>query len=211
MAAESTVVTDTGEVCDLYTGDCYDPESVTRFAEPNYYRDKIREFQQTMNALAETASVMRSLADTPSPEQDLIQSWLDDYEAKRWQFIAAAESLNAAAQAANALGFRMPVVTVPQGLAAAPLVIAGVASAVAVAAGLIAWAVDRIAQARAIAQRMALIAELPPEKRAEAIAAEQRIELAQMAASPISRIADIVKWVAIGVAVYFGYQAWKSR
>jgi hypothetical protein len=141
----------------------------------------------------------------------LIQSWLDDYEAKRWQFIAAAESLNAAAQAANALGFRMPVVTVPQGLAAAPLVIAGVASAVAVAAGLIAWAVDRIAQARAIAQRMALIAELPPEKRAEAIAAEQRIELAQMSASPISRIADIVKWVAIGVAVYFGYQAWKSR
>jgi hypothetical protein len=210
-AAYGTIVTESGEVCDLYTGECYDPESIARFAEPDYYRNKIREFQQTLDSLSQTASQMQQLAAIDSPERDLIESWLADYESKRWQFVTTAEAVNAAAEAANAAGLRMPVLSIPQGLAAAPLLVAGVAGAVAVAAGLIAWATERIAQAREIASRMAMIEDLPEDQRAAALAAEQKIALAQATSSPITQIADIVKWVALGVAAFFAFRAWREQ
>lgn len=190
----------------------YDPNSVTRFAEPDYYRDKIREFQVSLNQLSDTAEQMRALAALPiAPEynQD-VYDWLDAYEAKRWQFVTTAEAINAASQTANALGIRMPVLSLPQGLNAAPLAIAGVAGAVAAAAALIAWATDMIVSARAIAGRMAIIEGLSPDQQAVALKAEQEIARAQASNTPLSQIATVVKWGAIVVAGFFALQAWRE-
>lgn len=190
----------------------YDADSLARFAEPDYYRDKIREYQVTLNQLASVAEEMKALAVLPiAPEFNAdVYQWLDDYESKRWQFVTTAEAINAAAASANAVGFRMPVVSIPSGLNAAPLLIAGVAGAVAAAAALIAWATDQIMSARVIAGRMAMIEGLAPEDRARAIEAEQRIALAETQSTPLSQIANIAKWAAIAVAVFFGFKAWQE-
>lgn len=186
-------------------------ESVSRFADLDYYRNKIREFQVHLNALAATADTMTELRSQVSDPNLIaeIDDWLADFGSNRNALFAAAEAVNVAADGANALGVRMPVVQIPQRLAALPpLAIAAIAGAVAGTAWAISYAVDRVAAARAIVARNETLALLPEEERAAALAADQKIELAQRnAESGISAIAHVVKWIAIGVAAWFGYRA----
>lgn len=186
-------------------------EGVGRFADLDYYRNKIREFQVHLNALAATADTMTELRSQVSDPNLLaeIDDWLADFGSNRNALFAAAEAVNVAADGANALGVRMPVVQIPQRLAALPpLAIAAIAGAVAGTAWAISYAVDRVAAARAIVARNETLALLPEEERAAALAADQKIEFAQRnAESGISAIANVVKWIAIGVAAWFGYRA----
>lgn len=200
-------------VCDEYSGECYETGSISRFASLDYYRDKIREFQVTLNELAKTKESLSTLATLPLPPAEAaeIVEWFTQYEEKRGTVLATAEAVNMASQAANAIGVRMPVLSIPQTLNAPPLMIAGIAAAVATAAALTAWAIDRIADARAIANRIALIDALTPDERAEAVKREQEIALAQAnALNPVSAVANAIKWVAVGVAALFAYRAWRE-
>lgn len=204
------IVTESGEVCDLYTGECYDPNSLSRFASLDYYRDRIREFQVSLNALDAAAEEMRRIAALPLPPAEYAQAfdWLNDFENTRGRMVLAAQAINLAADSANALGVRMPVLSIPQNLRAVPPVaIAAVAAAVGAGAWAFAYAADKIAAYKAIAQRTALILSLPEEQRAAVAAGMQRVDLAQAQASPLSQIANIVKWVALGVAGWFAFRA----
>lgn len=194
-----------------YTGEVYDPESVTRLASLDFYRDKIREFQASLNALDQAADSMRALAALPLPpaEYDEAVSWLTDYEANRGRAIAAAQAINVAAESANALGIRMPVLSwrTLQGVGN-PVMIAAVAGAIGAGAWFLTYAIDMLAAARAQSERVAMIESLTPEQRAEAVQREQEIALAKARAeNPISAVASTVKWVAFGIAAWFAFKA----
>jgi hypothetical protein len=193
-----------------YTGDVAD-EGISRFADLDYYRNKIREFQVHLNALAATADTLTELrAQTSNPAlAEDIDAWLADFEANKTALLVAAEAVNAAAQSANTLGVRMPVLQIPQRLAALPpLAIAAIAGAVAGTAWAVSYAIDRVAAARAVITRKETLALLPEEERAAALAADQKIELAQRNAQTfVGSVADIVKWIALGVAGWFVYKA----
>lgn len=205
-----TTTTESGEVCDLYTGECYDPNSLARFASLDYYRDRIREFQVSLNALDTAAQEMRRIVALPIPPAEYAQAvdWLMDFESTRSRLVTAAQAINLASDSANALGLRMPVLSIPQNLRAVPPVaIAAVAAAIGAGAWALAYATDKIVAYRAIAQRTALILSLPEAERAAVAAGMQRVDLAQAQASPLSQIANIVKWLALGVAGWFAFRA----
>jgi hypothetical protein len=194
-----------------YTGDTYDPDSLTRFADADYYRSKISEFQATLNAVDLASMQLRRVYEIPGLPEDIwyeALALLNDYEARRGQFVLAAEAINLASAAANASGFRMPSVTVPQTLGIAPIALAGIGAAVAGAAALIAWGVSWINGAHATAMRIGMLETLAPEDRAKAVAAALEIERAQAAAdNPLSTIALTVRWVAIAAVGFFVWKA----
>lgn len=195
-----------------YSGTVVDT-GIAQYAEPQYYRDKITEFQTTMNAVAATADQMSALVSLPDLDDATradVQSWLDDFASKKTEFTLAAEAINVGAQTANAAGLTMPVLAIPAALGFAPLAIAALAAAIAAAAYLISWGLQAIANAQATVARIRAIQSLPPDQQAVAIAAEQGIAAAAAKAqSPLSSIANVVKWIAIGAAIYFGFQAFK--
>ena len=180
----------------------------------DYYRQKVTEFQQTLNSLDTTARAGYSLLEVmpDSAERDSIVESLVEFENKRAEFRIAAEALNAAAAAINAAGGRWPVLSIPttlQGLGIAPALIAGIAGTVAVIGSMIAWAVAW-ANAVKIKSQAALdmIESLPADQRAPAVrAAQDVIRASETVDSPLASIATIAKWIALGVAAYFGYQA----
>lgn len=202
-----------------YEGDTYDPESITRFADADYYRAKIAEFQQTLNNVDAAYRQLAQIYQIPGLSEDIWYEALlaiEDYNARRSQFVITAEAINAASAAANMAGFRMPVVSIPQTLGLAPLALAGVGAAVAGAAALIVWGVEWIRGANAIAMRISMLETLSPGDRALAVNAALETEriLAQTEAGPLANIAGIVKWAGIGLAAFFLYRAferYKSR
>lgn len=197
-----------------YAGDTYDPESLTRFADADYYRQKIREFQATLNAVDAAAAQLRRVYEIDGLPEEVwydALSMLNDYEGRRTQFVLTAEAINLASAAANASGFRMPSVSLPQTLGIAPLALAGVGAAVAGAAALIAWGVAWINGAHATAMRIAMLESLAPEDRAKAVNAALEIERAQAAAdNPLSTIALTVRWVAIAAVGFFVWKAYQG-
>jgi hypothetical protein len=203
-------VTESGEVCDLYTGECYDPNSLSRFGSLDYYRDRVREMQVSLNALDAAAQEMQRIVALPLPpaEYALAVDWLTDFDSTRSRLVTAAQAINLAADAANAVGVRMPVLSIPQRLAAVPPVaIAAVAAAIGAGAWALAYAADKIAAYRTIAQRTQMIMSLPESERAAVAAGLNRVDLAQAQASPLVQVANILKWVALGVAGWFAFRA----
>lgn len=197
-----------------YEGEVLDPETgLSRFASLSYYRNKITEFQQHLNALAQQKIAMENLlAATTDPNAAAeIRAWLDDLESNRFALLATAEAVNVAAEGANALGVRMPVPSVPQTLQALPpLALAAIAGAVAGTAWAISYAIDKGTEALAISRRMSVIESLPENERAAALAAEQQIKQAQ-AQGGLAGVINLLKWGAILVAGYFALQAWQNR
>lgn len=207
-----------------YTGDVYDPNSLTRFGSLDFYRDKIREFQVSLNELDAVAREVAIYAALPLPPAQYQEAfdWLDDYYARRDSAVMAADAINAAANTANALGVRMPVLSIPQGLQGvglAPAALAAIAAAVAGGAWFLGYAVEKIMTARAMietAQSNAeIIANVPPEQRAEVAKALANAS-ASVAASqaraenPITSVANIVKWVALLASGFFAYKVWQQ-
>lgn len=198
-----------------YTGEMPDAGSLTRFASLDYYRDQIRRFQVALNELDATAVAMREFASLaiPPAEYDAAVAWLTDYEENRGRAIATAEAINFAANAANAVGIRMPVVSWSQrGGLGNPLMIAGVAAAIGAGAWFLSYAIDKISEAKRITTLRDILASLPEDQRAAALKVEQEIELAKTRAeNPISAIANAVKWIALAAAGYFAYRAFADR
>ena len=186
-----------------------DKDDPSRFFTVQYYADQIASFQATLIQLDQTAQVLANdvmpqldpIADADSIAQ--IQSWLADYDAKKSEIQLAAKAINTVVNTANAFGVGLPLVRLPTTLAIVPAVaVAGAVAAVAAAAAIIAWAAEKIATAQ---QFTAQLASLPPDARAAA--------LDKMTATDtgiVAQIAGLVKWVALGALVWFGYKAFSE-
>ena len=182
----------------------------------SYYQQKIVEFQNLLNGMDAAAQAAQSaLWDDIDPQlsKDL-QTYLDDFDSKKWEFRAAAEALNLAINGANLVGGDFPNITVPSTLGVVPLVAAGViAAAVATAAALIVWGNTWLQGLNQRLRDKELIASVSdPAKRDQLITAQVAVEQAavEASASPLSSISNIVKWLAIGAVAYFAFSAYKQ-
>jgi hypothetical protein len=190
--------------------------NITAF-QLDYYRNKVVEFQNVLNQLDATAVQAMFLIDEiydVDPELTTeLQDFLFQYDQKKGQFRTAAEALNFAINGANQIGANFPMVKIPSGLGFVPLAAgAAIAGALAVAASLIVWGREWIAGLNDRLKAKQILESVPPEKR-EAIAQSMlKIDAAQKAAdsSPLSSIANIVKWVGIAAVAYFALQAYQQ-
>lgn len=178
----------------------------------SYFAEKAREFQQLVNALDATDREVGLLIGA-LPESALLDELVEqkaELEGKKGQIKLIAEAVNFAANGLNQLGANLPTINLPQTLGAAPLVAAGAAAgAVAAAAAIIVWGkawIDGINQRLRNSELLASIPEADRPKVAQAIL-QTDVALAQANESPLASVAGIVKWVAIGAAVFFAYQA----
>lgn len=135
---------------DAGNDDWYEGEQSTSPVSMDYARARYLEFQAVMNALDSTYNAMNALYFSVEPDPE-IYDWLMDYESKAGQIRALAQTLNAGAATINALGGRMPSLSIPSTLGALPLVIGGaLALALASVGAWIAYARGKVAGADAI-------------------------------------------------------------
>lgn len=175
----------------------------------DYYRAKYAEFQQVLTALD---AAYNAGVDLWSVTQDeVLAQKLDEYEARRGMVKTTAEALNFAAQAVNAAGGRMPVLSIPGSLGALPplLIPAGVLAAVAT---IIVWGRGFIAGlVQYMQDAQALAAQDTPEKKAALAAALAKARAAQAEAdTPLASAANIVKWGAIAFGAWLAWRAFSD-
>ena len=183
----------------------------------DYYRQKINEFQNVLVQMDSAAEGAQGLIDIGVSDVSLLEdlnALLAEYDLKKGFFRTAAEGLNFAISGVNLVGGDFPNIKIPRGMNAIPLVAAaGIAAALAVAAGLIVWGRDWIKSVDERARRSQILEALPEgPQRAQAAQAMALIDGAvrEADANPLGSIANIVKWVAIAGLVYFGLQTFKQ-
>lgn len=182
----------------------------------SYYQQKIVEFQNLLNGMDAAAKAAQSaLWDDIDPKLSAdLQTYLDDFDSKKWEFRTAAEALNLAVNGANMVGADFTNITVPSTLGVVPLVAAGViAAAVATAAALIVWGNTWLQGLNQRLRDQELIGSITdPAKRDKLIQTQMEVEAAaaEANASPLSSISNIVKWLAIGAVAYFAFSAYKQ-
>lgn len=188
----------------------------------DYYRQKLTEFQSTLNALdlgyqaAQNAYYIEGIA----PESlEGLDELMRDYEAKRGTLRATAEALNFGAAAVNAAGGRMPSLSLPATLGVPFLVPAAFVAAIASAAALIVWGREWLKGLNVRLSRAQLLeaARDPASGGSPEVAAQLAQQMAQADqalqiadASPLSSIATLVKWGSIAALAFFAYKAWKG-
>jgi hypothetical protein len=183
----------------------------------DYYRQKIVEFQNVLIQLDMAADGAQGLVDLQLNDPELnddLNSLLAEYDLKKGFFRTTAEGLNFAISGVNLIGANFPSVNVPRGLNAIPLVAAaGIAAALAVAAGLVVWGRDWIKAVNERAARSQILQAIP-EGAQRAAAAQELLKIdgavKEADASPLGSIANIVKYIAIAGLIYFGLQSFKS-
>ena len=185
-------------------------------SDVGYFRQKVAEFQMMMTDLDMTASAIMELQQLGVDDEQLSAA-LGEFDAKKASFRTAAEALNFAVNGLNKLGTNLPTVTVPSGLGFLPAVpvaaLAALSGAVAVVAALIVWGRDWIAGVNERAKMALALSNITdPQQRAAAAAAAAKIAATNQAAqtSPLSSIANIVKWVAIAAVAYFAFSAYQK-
>ena len=182
----------------------------------SYYQQKIVEFQNLLNGMDAAAQAAQSaLWDDIDPKLSAdLQTYLNEFDSKKWEFKAAAEALNLAINGANLVGGDFQNITIPQTLGVVPLVAAGViAAAVATAAALIVWGNTWLQGLNQRLRDQELIGSVTdPAKRDALIKTQLEVEAAaaEANASPLSSISNIVKWLAIGAVAYFAFSAYKQ-
>lgn len=191
-----------------------------------YYIEKARQFQVVMDSLDTAASAASDMIATalsyetsgiiPGDESmiDDLSNFLTEFDGRKYQFRLTAEAINAGAATVNGMGGRFPELSIPQGLGIAPVVMGAAAlAAIATAAALISWGNTWL---RGLNQRMAVAAaaaqiEDPDAKAAflaQATIASQAADAAEE--SPVSTIANAVKWAAIAGAAYLTWKAFSD-
>ena len=183
----------------------------------DYYRQKINEFQSVLVQMDDAAQGAQGLIDLQIDDAELIydlNGLLAEYDLKKGFFRTTAESLNFAISGVNLIGANFPSIQVPRGLNAVPLAAAaGIAAGLAVAAGLVIWGRDWIKSVDERARRAQILEAIPNEARRSDAARELlRIDgaLRESEASPLTSIAELVKYVAIAGLIYFGLQTFKT-
>lgn len=182
----------------------------------DYYRQKATEFQTILNQVDATAQAAQNVIDAGIDNDlsnDLVTA-LSEFDAKKAVFRMTAEAINAAAAFINSAGGRFPSLSIPTGLGFAPIVLpaAGIA-AIATAATLIVWGVSWINGVKERMRLAQLMSVGTPEQQAELARSIAVADNAQRTAdaSPLSSVASVVKWGAIGLGLWLAYRAWSDR
>ena len=178
-----------------------------------YFTRKIQEFQGMLYDLDTTEANLRSFIQDYNIEDDELLARLDELDTRKTVFRATAEALNLAVAGINAVGGSLPRVRVPAGLGAIPAAaLVGAAAAVAGAAALIVWGREWIMGVNDRLKTEAILKQIPEAQRGQAATDILKIEATAKAAetSPLGNIANIVKWAAIAVGVYFAFQAFQK-
>jgi hypothetical protein len=186
----------------------------------DYFREKFREFQAMMNAAdlsykaALSALQSNALSDSDAAElADLVMQ----YESKRGTMKATAEAMNAAAATVNAMGGRMPSLSIPGTLGLLPaltLPALGIVTA-GVTVTLVSWGNTFIRSVANVIERgraIAAVESLPVEQRAQALAtlttaqeeSRRAVAVAEQSGglSALAPIAKLVTWAAAGFLIY---------
>jgi len=185
----------------------------------DYYRNKAREFQVTLDAvssgmMAAQRALDAGLADVDTDAALEVQGLLDDALSKRSLLRLTAEAINGGAAAVNAMGGRFPQLSIPTGLGLLPVIPVAAVAAIATAATLIAWGNTWLRGLNArLSQQALLEAVQDPIQRGELAAAALQAQTAMQASesSPLSSIAGMVKWGAIAFGAFLLYRAWSAR
>lgn len=192
------------------------PEATSPFSM-EYYRNKVREFQVTLDALdraywaASGALGTGALDDTTAAA---LEAALTDYESKRTSLRVTAKAINAGAAAINALGGRFPSLSIPGTLGIPPIIVpAAMVAAVGTAAALIVWGSQWVQGVNDRLRRAQIIDAASPEQRQRIVAAMAESDNAVNVASSsmLASLAPAVKWVAIGIGAFLLYRAYTSR
>lgn len=190
----------------------------------DYYREKAREFQTTLNALDSAWLATVEAFQLPINDQARrdLQQKLVEFESKKWSLRATAEAINLGAQAINSMGGRFPMLSLPQTLGIPFALPAAVVAAVATAATLIVWGRDWIAGTLAIQQQALAYAELDApagsapevvarslELKAQLAQTVQKTEAAKRTAdsSGFAALAPLLKWGGFALLAFFAYRA----
>lgn len=200
----------TGGDDESYTGDV--SESVFSL---DYYRNKARQFQETMNHVDEAmraANIAYNANISPEVNADLLRLQ-NEFLDKRAQFRYTAEAINAGAAVINAAGGRFPQLSIPQTLEALPLVLPLAAiAALAGAAALITWGAQFVSGVNERLMYARQVQGLTPAQQNELNVATAK---AKAAASGIGflggNVGTYVKWGLIGVAGYMLWHAFEDR
>jgi len=183
--------------------------------QSSYFRTKALEFQQLVNALDATSREVDMLIGA-LPEGAMLDELVAQFgelQNKKGQIKLVAEAINFASNGLNAVGANLPTIQWPPTLGAAPLVVAGAgAAAIAAAAAIIVWGkawIDGINQRLRDKQLLESVPEAQRGAVAEAIMKTEAAK-AQADQNPLTSIAGIVKWVAIGAVAFFAYQAFQQ-
>lgn len=188
----------------------------------DYYRTKLSEFQTVLNALDagyQTAQQTYYIEGIDPASLEGLDDLMRDYESKRSTLRATAEALNFGAAAVNAAGGRMPSLSLPQTLGIPFLVPAAFVAAVASAAALIVWGRDWLQGLNTRLSRAQLLEaardpsmggspEIAGALAAQMARADDALQAAD--ASPLSSIAGLVKWGAIGLGLFLAYRAFQG-
>ena len=205
-----------GRLGDRWGAELAEPDSSAQsLLSVDYYRDKIREFQMTMNALDSAYRAVVSARDDSTLDFETaseLDRLIAEYEARRFLVKQTAEAINLGASAWNAAGGRMPQLSIPGTLGLAFIPPAAFLAAVAAVGGLTLWASGWISSAARVMEQSALIALAEPEQRSSLIENWQAVLTAQQQteSSPLVSIAGAVKWLAIGGLGFLAYRAWRA-
>lgn len=183
----------------------------------DYYRDKARQFQVTLNALDQGYAAAMNAIDADI-DDDLSIDLFDltqEFDGKRALLVGTARAINLGAEAINAVGGRFPQLSIPSGLGLLPALPLAAVAAIATAATLIVWGNTWLQGVNERLRRAQLIAEqkgIDPAKASALVdsLAASDAAVAASETSPLSSIAGMVKWAAIGFGAFLVFQAWKG-
>ena len=179
----------------------------------DYYRSKITDFQSVLQAVdqgyraAQSALASGGLDATTADE---LQVMCDDYLSRRFTLKATAEAINAGAAAFNAMGGRLPSLSIPAGLGLAPALPFAAIAAIGTAAVLISWGRDWI---RGVNDRLKtaqlLAAQESPEKAASLAQsiAQSDAAIAIAENSGVAALAPVLKWGAFALGAWLLWKA----
>lgn len=179
----------------------------------DYFRDKVREFQDALNSADQVYRAgIEVYAVAPS---DTLADLLADYETRAMTLKATAETLNAGAALVNAVGGRMPVLSIPGTLGLPQFVMPAIyIAALATGAYLISWAKDyaQVMRAEIDERTRQLDAQTTDADRARVAAAQASAASASgsLITSGLGALSSVVKWGGIALLAFLAWKAYKS-
>lgn len=184
----------------------------------DFVRAKYLEFQAAMNALDKTYNAMNAVYFATDPPDEEIYNWLLDYEQNAGQVRAIAHTLNVGAETINALGGRVPQLSIPSTLGAIPLMLGGaLLVAVSSVAAWIAYARGKVAGADAIIARIESMPENASKAEILTASNDVRESMRSLSENALSRLVgnfgqlgEIAKLAIVGIAGYFAFRAIKK-
>lgn len=196
-----------------------EPEPTAAESSPlslDYYRAKVNEYQSVLNALDTAYGALQTAIDAPGLDvlalADLA-ALRDEYEAKRFTLKATAEAINMGAAAVNALGGRMPELSLPRTLGFAPAIPFAAIAAIGTAAVLISWGRTWLqgVNERLKAAQLLDAQDTPESKAALAVSIAQSDAALKIASeSGLSALAPYLKWAALAALAFVAWRGFRA-